>query len=150
MRSQPVQYFCERLLGCHFPIQPTFTDLHLALTFDNATEDHFRRAQTCTLGAGSVLDMQKLVLELVRDLGPDLRGRRLSSPSITSDGAAIALGMAPGPPETHTFAPGLGWRLGDSSQMCSCISLMSSAPSLGSPLGSNISPHPTARYRASG
>lgn len=50
--------------------------------------------------------MRAVELELVRDLSPDLRGRRLANPSITHDGAAIALAMPPGPPQTHTYAPG--------------------------------------------
>ena len=67
--------------------------------------------------AGTVEGMRQATFQLVRDLTPDLRGRRLSSPSVTYDGEAIFLGMPPGPPtsresyvipEDHPQGPGRG------------------------------------------
>lgn len=50
--------------------------------------------------------MREVSLELVKNLGPDLRGRRLSSPNIDYEGRAVALAMPPAAPVTITFAPG--------------------------------------------
>jgi hypothetical protein len=73
---------------------------------------------TASAVAGTVEWMRPANLQLVRDLTPDLRGRRLSSPSVTYDGEAIFLAMPPGPPtsresygipEDHPQGPGRGF-----------------------------------------
>ena len=62
--------------------------------------------------------MKQATLRLVRDLTSDLRGRRLSSPSVTYAGEVIFLAMPPGPPTSregyairadHPQGPGRGF-----------------------------------------